>query len=518
MSAPKPFRLLILLLVLPLGLAAARPASAQIESGALAALLAGGGKLVIAGRAVDRAPVADFYRGDGFNPVWTPERRAVLAEVLAEAPSHGLDPAAFAVPKAAPAQTEILLTDAFLRYATALGRGRVAPAAFESDWLMPQPSVNAVQALSRALSAGIAPILTALAPPDPAYGRLRQAYLRYRDYVSGSAWRPLALPLPLKRGDRGDAVVTLRRRLAAEGLAPVSDDPAFDDGLAAAVARFQAARGLPPDGSVASATLAALNISPGERLREIRLNLERWRSMPRDNPASRVEVNIPGASVVLFQDNQPTLTMHSVVGQIDHPSPVMRMMMTAVLLNPPWNVPNSIIVNEIRPALKKDPDYLKRNRYAYVDVAGGKQLIQLPGADNALGRIKFEMPNPLDIYLHDTPAPSLFDRSRRALSHGCIRVDNPRELARLVLAGDPAWPMDAIDAAIATGKTRSVKLPHAIPVYLFYRTAWVDADGTVEFRNDVYGRDQRLNQALAQRDRKDQRAPDTRADAVPGKG
>jgi murein L,D-transpeptidase YcbB/YkuD len=252
-------------------------------------------------------------------------------------------------------------------------------------------------------------------------------------------------------------------------------------------------------------------------MREIRLNLERWRLLPRERPAARVEVNVADPSAVLYQDNAPTLTMRVVVGALDHPTPVLRARMSAVLLNPPWIIPSSIIQNEIRPAIKQDPDYLAKNDMAYVDVNGGRQLEQLPGPKNALGKIKFEMPNSLDIYLHDTSAPLVFGRSRRALSHGCVRVDNPRELARQVLASDPKWQMDAIDAAIATGKTLSVPLPHAIPVYIFYWTAYVDADGTVEFRDDVYGRDKRLNQALIQRDQGEQLSP-ARAGLAPGQG
>jgi murein L,D-transpeptidase YcbB/YkuD len=183
------------------------------------------------------------------------------------------------------------------------------------------------------------------------------------------------------------------------------------------------------------------------------------------------------------------------------------------MFNPPWVVPSSIIIKEIRPAIVKDPDYLKRHDYTYVDVPGGKQLIQRPGPQNALGKIKFEMPNRFDVYLHDTSRQDLMDRSRRALSHGCIRLDNPRELARRLLASDSAWTLDAIDAAIATGKTRTVPLPKPIPVYVLYETAFADADGTVEFRNDIYDRDGRLDEALVARDLREQLRPPTPAAA-----
>ncbi|HKR19675.1 MAG TPA: L,D-transpeptidase family protein [Stellaceae bacterium] len=488
-------------------------AHADADPAAIAAVLKNGGTITVAGRSVDAAILQRIYAARDDRPIWDAERRAALTAALADAPSHGLDPRAFAVPQADPTATELLLTDAFVRYARALGRGLVTMSDVDHDWAMTQPTVDPAAVLARALVHGIAPTLAALVPQDAGYARLRQAYLRYRDYARHAAWKPIALALPLTPGASGPDVVKLRQRLAAEGLVPPGDSAEFDADLSAAVGRFQGARGLPASGVVALATLTALNIAPGARLRTIRLNLERRRAMPRDLPPTRIEVNVPGSQVVLYQDGQPVLTMRAVVGALEHPTPVLQTHMVAVTFNPPWVVPSSIIIKEIRPAIVKDPDYLKRHDYAYVDVPGGKQLIQRPGPQNALGKIKFEMPNRFDVYLHDTSRQDLMDRSRRALSHGCIRLDNPRELARRLLAGDSAWTLDAIDAAIATGKTRTVPLPKPIPVYVLYETAFADADGTVEFRNDIYDRDGRLDEALVARDLREQLRPPTPAAA-----
>lgn len=488
-------------------------AHADADPAAIAAVLKNGGTITVAGRSVDAAILQRIYAARDDRPIWDAERRAALTAALADAPSHGLDPRAFAVPQADPTATELLLTDAFVRYARALGRGLVTMSDVDHDWAMTQPTVDPAAVLVRALTHGIAPTLAALVPQDAGYARLRQAYLRYRDYARHAAWKPIALALPLTPGASGPDVVKLRQRLAAEGLVPPGDSAEFDADLSAAVGRFQGARGLPASGVVALATLTALNIAPGARLRTIRLNLERRRAMPRDLPPTRIEVNVPGSQVVLYQDGQPVLTMRAVVGALEHPTPVLQTHMVAVTFNPPWVVPSSIIIKEIRPAIVKDPDYLKRHDYTYVDVPGGKQLIQRPGPQNALGKIKFEMPNRFDVYLHDTSRQDLMDRSRRALSHGCIRLDNPRELARRLLAGDSAWTLDAIDAAIATGKTRTVPLPKPIPVYVLYETAFADADGTVEFRNDIYDRDGRLDEALVARDLREQLRPPTPAAA-----
>jgi len=493
----------------------AGPAHADADPAAIAALLQHGDTIELAGRSIDTEPLQRIYAARDDRPIWTAERRAALVAVLADAPSHGLDPGAFAVPQADPAASELLLTDAFVRYALALGRGVVVMADVDSDWAMAQPAVDPSAVLARALTHGVAPTLAALAPQDAAYAHLRQAYLHYRDYAQHAAWKPIGLKLPLQQGVSGPDVVKLRQRLAAEGLMPPGDSPNFDSDLSAAIGRFQAARGLPATGVVAFATLTALNIAPGARLRTIRLNLERRRAMPRNLLPTRIEVNVPGSHVVLYQDGEAILTMRAVVGALEHPTPALQTRMIAVTFNPPWVVPSSIIVNEIRPAILKDPDYLKRHDYTYIDVPGGKQLIQRSGPQNALGKIKFEMPNRFDVYLHDTPRQDLMDRSRRALSHGCIRLDNPRELARRVLADDDAWTLDAIDAAIATGKTRTVPLPKPIPVYVLYETAYVDADGTVEFRNDIYDRDGRLDEALVAQDLREQlRMPTPAASAA----
>jgi murein L,D-transpeptidase YcbB/YkuD len=394
---------------------------------------------------------------------------------------------------------ELLLTDAFLRYASALARGRVNPKDFETDWRIDPPPFNAVQVFGAAMNGAVDSVLAALAPHEPGYERLREALRRYAA-LDSKAWHVLFSPVTIQLGDHGDIVKDLRDRLIVEGYldaAAAADDPlAFDETLAAAVSKFQAARGLPVDGSVGRLTLAALNVSPALRARQIRWNLERWRALPRIDVAARIEVNVPAAQAVLFAGGEPARVMRTIVGSPVHPTPVLRARIASVLLNPPWVVPDSIIKNEIRPMLKKNPNYLERFGFAYWDVRGGKELVQVPGPTNSLGQVKFEMPNPDDVYMHDTPERRLFALSRRYISHGCIRVEDPRGLAEVLLASDQ-WSHDAIDAAIATGQTKSVPLHKSLPVYVLYWTAFVDPDGTVEFRDDIYGRDRRLAEALA---------------------
>ncbi len=477
------------------------PPPATPEAVAIAAALQGSEPLVLAGRALDKPTLNAIYQARGYQPVWSEPRQESYRRAVAEAASQGLDPASFSVAAVQPVARELLLSDAFLRYAGALARGRVDPKDFETDWRIDPPAFDAGKVFNAAMNGDIAATLAALAPHEPEYERLRAALPRYAA-LDRKAWHVLFSPVAVQLGDRGDIVKELRDRLIAEGYldaAVTPDDPSFfDQTLSAAVSKFQTTHGLPVDGSVGRLTLAALNVSPALRTRQIRWNLERWRSLPRIDAATRIEVNVAAAQAVLFEGGEPIRTMRAIVGAAVHPTPVLRARIASVLLNPPWIVPASIIQKEIRPMLKRDPNYLSRFGFAYWDVRGGKELVQVPGPTNSLGQVKFEMPNPDDVYMHDTPERRLFALSRRYISHGCIRVEDPRGLAQ-VLLDSSQWSRDAIDAAIATGQTQSIPLHRSLPVYALYWTAFVDPDGTVEFRDDVYGRDRRLAEALAAR-------------------
>lgn len=481
------------------GLAMAAPAPA--DSTAIAAALAGSAPLVLDGRVLDKAALTAVYQPHGFQPVWTEARAQSFERAVGDADAQGLEAAAYAVKWTRPLDRELLLSDAFLRYASDLARGRVAPQDFEADWRIDRPAFDAAKIFDAAMSGDVAAELDSLAPHEPGYEALIAALKHYAAY-DPKAWPALVLSSTVKSGDHSDVIPALRDRLIAEGYldgsVPATDPTLFDPALVMAVSRFQATHGLTPDGALGRQTIAALNVSPVQRARQIRLNLERWRSLPRIDAATRIEVNVPAASVTLFEEGDLPRVMRAIVGAPIHPTPVLRARLRSILWNPPWLVPDSIIEKEIRPTLKRDPRYLARGGYVYLDVPDGRELIQVPGPKNSLGLVKFELPNPDDIYLHDTPEQRLFTQARRYLSHGCVRVENPRELARILLASDE-WSSEAIDAAIATGQTQSVKLAKSLPVYVLYWTAFVDPDGTVEFRDDVYGRDHRLADALAAR-------------------
>ena len=238
------------------------------------------------------------------------------------------------------------------------------------------------------------------------------------------------------------------------------------------------------------------------RLREIEVNLERQRWLPRRLPADRVWVNVADERLVLYRTDQPVFSTRVVVGQDArrNQSPEFRAMIDASFFNPPWVIPSDIATAEILPKISHDPDYLTRNKM--VMLTNG-EVEQLPGPDAGLGLIMFDMPNRFDVYLHDTPDKDIFDRDNRRISHGCIRVQNPRELAALLMQ----QPIDTIDQGIAMGSTIRNKLPTPVPVFVVYQTASVDTDGTLQFYPDFYNRDPEIWQEL-------QRLPQGRDSAV----
>jgi murein L,D-transpeptidase YcbB/YkuD len=296
----------------------------------------------------------------------------------------------------------------------------------------------------------------------------------------------------------------------------------FDRALEAAVRGFQRRHGLAPDGRVGEATLAALNVPVAERIRQLELNLERWRWLPADLGNRYIVVNLPGYDLRVVErqrgangDGETTvMDMRTVVGRTELPTPAMSATITQIVLNPFWNIPADIAEKEMIPELAKDPAYLAKRQIKVLSREKGRHAVdprkidwesegwrfeyrlrQEPGPRNSLGQLKFVLANPFGIYLHDTPKRSLFRQLKRAISHGCIRVEHPHELAAYLLAGTQ-WSRDAIASVVASDKRKFIDLPGPVPVYLVYFTAWVDEDGNAQFRDDVYGDDAALDAAL----------------------
>ena len=254
-------------------------------------------------------------------------------------------------------------------------------------------------------------------------------------------------------------------------------------------------RGLADDGKLGGATRAALNVPAAARLDQIEANLERWRWLPHALPPARIEVDVAGQTVTYLQADCEALSMKAVVGDPTHRTPMFASQVEAVTFNPPWNVPASIAQAEILPKAAKHPGYLAANDFIFVE----GRLQQKAGPKSALGQIKFELPSPFGVYLHDTPAKALFARSRRTLSHGCMRLEKPQALAEALL-GPQGWSPDAVAQAMAAGRTQAIALRAPLPLYVLYWTAEVPPDGRARFGPDVYGWDKELLNALAKAD------------------
>jgi murein L,D-transpeptidase YcbB/YkuD len=363
--------------------------------------------------------------------------------------------------------------------------------------------------------------LAALQPQLAIYARLRAALATMRGLAARADLPAPALSATLHPGDRDPGIATLRTFLAALGDLPATEpapaDPAsYDDGLAAAVRRFQIRHGLDPDGVLGPATRGALAVPLGQRVEQIRLALERTRWLPQQFAPRLLIVNIPAFQLLAFEreESGPRLTMEVVVGSAARKqfTPVLHADLRYVIFGPYWNVPRGITRKEMLPILRRDPGYLARQDLeivapggvlaptpANIDlVAGGTaRLRQRPGPRNALGRVKFIFPNPRNIYLHDTPSRGLFARARRDFSHGCIRVADPLGLAEFVLAGQPGWDREHIRQAMEQARDRRVDVAAPVQVYLLYTTAVVTQTGELHFFDDIYGHDAQLARRLA---------------------
>lgn len=482
---------------------------------------------------LDVTALYEFYRPRGFALAWSdaagPTRNADdLLRVLRAAAAEGLSPAdyhlaaveaAWAVqpglrPGALPrAQLDLLLSDAFLRYSRHVQLGSVSPSEADPDWHIldfPPADDEAIALLAGAVEVqAVGPVLAVLPPPHAGYQQLRQALARYLALAEQGGWPTVPASPQLVPGMHHRHVARLRRRLELEGdLPPGSASSGYDAELQAAVIRFQERHGLTADGKVGPRTLAALNVPVQERVAQIRYNLERWRWLPRHLGERYILVDTGRHTLTLFDQGASVLQMRVIAGSADEATPSFTGQLTHAILNPYWNVPPRIAGEKLLPQLQRDPRLLAaRGIRVFSDWSGtGTELDpasvdwsaispvafpyllrQDPGPYNSLGRLKFQISNPFDIFLHDTPERALFNQPVRPFSAGCIRLEQPVILAQHLLGA--GWTAERIEAAMKAGDTQTLRLSSSLPVHVVYWTAWADADGRAHFREDVYGRD-----------------------------
>ena len=483
--------------------------------------------LSVAASQLDWALIRDFYEGRDFAPVWTDGNKLrheawFAIDRLARADEDGLFPDEYHVDEIyrgigesiAVDALELYLTDGLLRYIRHMRRGRLDPLTADTEWHIPPPAVDPVAELAGIVaSPSIQDALQELIPRHSGYRRLRSLLQSLRSLGSTGGWPVVPPGASLERGGYDQRIHVLRHRLMLSGYLSgfdYRDTYHYDAELERAVREFQSAHGLEADGVVGRKTLAALNVPVDERIQQIQLNMERWRWMPDDLGERYLLVNMAGFELQAVENDEAVMDMRVIIGRPYRSTPAFLGTMRYLVINPYWNVPHKLAVLDLLPKQQADPDYLPGKGFR-VYAGWGKdapeldpgdidwssytaenfpyRLIQDPGEVNSLGRIKFMLPNPYAVYLHDTPSRHLFNRPVRTFSSGCIRVAEPVRLANFVLNDGRDYMTPDVLEAISSGENQIVSLPRVVPVYMLYQTAWVDDEGMAHFRDDVYGRD-----------------------------
>ena len=458
-------------------------------------------------------------------PIWLEEggvkdRASALLEALRNAPQDGLDTTAYPVSEIAAlvnekrltdtasaatlASADVMLTSAYVAYAADMLVGQVNPTTVSQDWHIPAVPQELDSAIVHGLeSEDMKGSLAAMAPQGTGYAELKAAYARYRDIAAKGGWPAVTGPGPALQArlamelTADDSTRSDVRGVDSVNTAPVAKptkkDPSPTPSL---LGQFQERHGLTRTGKLDKATLAALNVPADERAKQIAANLERHRWLPRSLGTRYVYVNVPAFRLDAYDSGQKTLSMKVVVGDEyeGKNTPVFSDSMETVVFRPYWNITPDIQAKEIGPKAAADPGYLDRENMEYYTDGGVRRIRQKPGGKNSLGLVKFLFPNNFNIYLHDTPAKSLFAQTDRAASHGCIRLEKPAELAQWVLG----WDAGRVDAAMNSGAdNHPVGIKPKIPVYIVYFTSYI-RDGQLYWGSDVYKRDDRLEQKVSE--------------------
>jgi murein L,D-transpeptidase YcbB/YkuD len=480
-----------------------------------------------------------LYTEREFQPLWPSHDNIRQLSALVElAYENGLDPADYPLDAViqlldAPqplgdieaADLDILATETLVRIGYQLRFGKVNPNGLFSDWNFRREFLSDEgrnETITRFAEAGsLVDEIDDWVSDAPLYVQMRAALARYRDIQSSGGWPQVPEGPTLHPGDSDPRIPTLRQRLQAEGDLTAGDASSlvFDEALKEAVMRFQNRHGLDADGVVGKRSYQALNVDVASRIDQLRASLERGRWVMEEAQAAGdrfVLVNVASAQLALMEGRQPAFITRVQVGKPYRQTPVFHGNIEYLVINPTWTVPPTILRKDVLPKLKADADAYLTSKHMDLLDRDGKQVDhskidwseisarnfpyivrQRPGSWNALGRVKFIFPNSHFVFLHDTPSRELFNRAERAFSSGCIRVENPFELAELVM-NEQSWDQPAFQAVLDTEKQRTVHLKTQLPVFLMYWTGMADADGTVRFYEDIYGRDAVLLKAMAQ--------------------
>ena len=330
---------------------------------------------------------------------------------------------------------------------------------------------------------------------NPAYSSLKDQLDKYVDIAKKGGWPQISITKKrLKKGMTSPEIAHIKRRLQITGDLQGNDSSAvFNDTLVNAIKNFQERHGYTPSGAISDSLIKEMNVPVAKRIQQIMMNMERMRWMASRQNGNLIVVNIPEFVLHVYEGDKKAFDMDVVVGKEGHNTTMFNGDLNQVVFCPYWNVPQSIVKKEILPEMDKDKNYLEKEDMEITGEEDGVPVIrQVPGSKNALGKVKFLFPNSFNIYFHDTPAKSLFEKDKRAYSHGCIRLKEPEKMANYVLSDQPEWTPERIEEAMNAGKEKFVKVKHPIPVLITYYTTWVDDKGQLNFREDIYGHDSDL--------------------------
>ena len=395
--------------------------------------------------------------------------------------------------------TELLFTGQFFIYAAKVYKGSDINAA-DLGWFIPRKKVNLTALLDSAIKTKAQEDKQNI-PLNPQYNQLQNFLVKYYEMDKVYPKDTITYPAkPFKKGDSIRAVVLIKKKLYITGDLKIVDTTAkFDTALLHAVKRFQRRMGLSTDGSVGVQMIKELNIGIPQRIQQLLVNMERARWMPAETDTNYILVNIPEYKMHVFDSGKLAFDMNVIVGTATNNTVIFNSNLKYIVFSPYWNVPVSIVEKEIVPSIKKDKNYLKKNDMEITGKSNGFPVVrQKPGNNNSLGLVKFLFPNNYDIYFHDTPNRDLFSVSNRSFSHGCIRIGEPKKFAQYLLREDTAttWKSKTIDSCMHLKTERWVTLKKSIPVFIVYFTSWVDKNGILNFRKDIYGHDNKMSEKL----------------------
>jgi L,D-transpeptidase YcbB len=491
--------------------------------------------------------VEQFYQDRDYRLAWFRQDKLVpqadkLMQALDNAHREGLDPKDYQVKdlrkmyeefgamRASSAdralkqqEIDFALTASYFNFASDMYKGVVNPhSAASIAWQVKQNRIKLNKALEAILDEKENSPYYEFEVRHEGYRKLRDALAAYRKIQEQGGWPRVEGTGIVRLNDTAEVVLEVRKRLLPEQQANAQDTTflVYDKQLKDAVTDFQQRHGLLVDGILGPQTYGALNVTVDDRIDQLILNMERWRWLPQDlSPKgnSYVLVNIPGFKVYVMENGREVMRMRSVVGKIMHATPIFSHQIQYLEFSPYWNIPNSIVERDIKPNLQRDINWLERQNMEMVNTFGPNarkiplsrvdwntmtrdnfeyRIRQRPGPNNSMGKVKFMFPNEYAIYLHDTPADHLFSEADRDFSNGCVRLEKPADLATYLLRDKPGWDRARVIRAMNANKEQRVDLPESVPVYLVYFTAWVDNEGTVQFRDDLYGHDSDLAQKL----------------------